>query len=241
MLLQTLLVSANNNIDSLNVANTLCRDGKYADAIAKYESILASGYENVSIYYNLGYSYYKQGALSKSILNFERAKRLDPSNTDIQFNLDQAYEMTDKMQILEPVFFVQWWEKLCNTFNSDGWAILFVIFFVLTLIGVAAFLFSDSVSLRKTGFFGAIVVAIFAIISISISIRQKNLITDSQSAIIVKSSVTINTTPDKNGTEMAVLHEGTPVYILSQLGEWYEVRLRDGNVGWIRIDDVEKI
>lgn len=227
--------------DTLTVANVLCQDGKFKEAAAKYEAVLASGNENVSVYYNLGYAYYKQGMLAKAILNFERAKRLAPGDADIQFNLEQAYEMTDKMQVIEPVFFVRWWESLCNSMSSDGWAITFIIVFVLMLVSIAAFLFADSIGLRKTGFFSAIVLFFIAIASISISVRQKGLITDSHSAIIVKSSSTLNTTPDKNGTEMVVLHEGTPVYILSEVGDWYEVRLRDGNVGWIRKTDIEKI
>lgn len=227
--------------DTLTVANVLCQDGKFKEATDKYEAVLAAGYENVSVYYNLGYAYYKQGQLARAILNFERAKRLAPADADIQFNLEQAYEMTDKMQVLDPVFFVRWWESLCNALSPDGWAVVFVIVFVLMLAGIAAYLFANGIGLRKTGFFCAIALFFIAIASLSISIRQKNLITDSHSAIIVKSSSTLNTTPDRNGTEMVVLHEGTPVYILSEVGEWFEVRLQDGNVGWIKKTDVEKI
>lgn len=227
--------------DTLTVANVLCQDGKFKEAADKYEAVLAAGYENVSVYYNLGYAYYKQGQLAKSILNFERAKRLAPSDADIQFNLEQAYEMTDKMQVLEPVFFVRWWESFCNALSSDGWAIVFVVVFILMLICIAAYLFANRTRLRMIGFFFAIALFFIAIASISISVRQKHLITESHSAIIVKSSSTLNTTPDRNGSQMVVLHEGTPVYILSEVGEWYEVRLQDGNVGWIQKADIEKI
>lgn len=209
--------------------------------IEEMESVLASGQESVQIYYNLGYSYYKEGELAKAILNFERAHRLAPSDEDIIYNLEQAYAMTDKLQEIETVFFVRWWDALCNTMSSDGWAILFVVVFILMLSGVALFLFSDRVSLRKTGFFSALALLVVAIFSLSVSIQQRDRIVNSKDAIIMTPSVTLSTAPDNNGSELVVLHAGTKVYIVSRLGEWCEVRLKDGNVGWIKIEHIEII
>lgn len=209
--------------------------------IEEMESVLASGQESVQIYYNLGYSYYKEGELAKAILNFERAHRLAPSDEDIIYNLEQAYAMTDKLQEIETVFFVRWWDALCNTMSSDGWAILFVVVFILMLSGVALFLFSDRVSLRKTGFFSALALLVVAIFSLSVSIQQRDKIDNSKDAIIMTPSVTLSTAPDNNGSELVVLHAGTKVYIVSRLGEWCEVRLKDGNVGWIKIEHIEII
>ena len=55
------------------------------------------------------------------------------------------------------------------------------------------------------------------------------------------SSADLNTSPDKNATRMTVLHEGTYVRIIDTLGDWIEVRLNDGNIGWMKLSDVEKI
>ena len=77
--------------------------------------------------------------------------------------------------------------------------------------------------------------------SLSISLRKRADILNSNEAIIMVSSATLATSPDKNGTEMAVLHEGTKVIIVDELGEWIEVKLKDGNVGWLLLSNVEKI
>ncbi len=223
-------ISVNAQQDSVKVAS-----------IDEMEKILASGQESVQIYYNLGYSYYKSGELAKAILNFERAHRLAPSDEDIIYNLEQAYVMTDKLQEVEQVFFVRWWDSLCNTMSSDGWAVMFVVVFILMLAGIAVFIFLDNISLRKTGFFSALFLLAVAIFSLSISIRQRDNIVNSKDAIIMKSSVTLSTAPDENGSELVVLHAGTKVHILSRLGEWCEVRLKDGNVGWIKASFIEVI
>ncbi len=222
-------------------ADALARDGKFAEAADAYEAILADGNESADLYYNLGYSYFKQGMLGKAIINFERSKRLNPSDPDINENLSQAYALTDKLQEVEPMFLSKMWNGFRDSLNSNGWAVVFVILFILTLTGVGFFLFMDSVRLRKVGFFAAAICAILAVVSISISLNKRAEILDSDDAIIMVSSVTLATSPDKNATEMAVLHEGTFVRIIDTLGDWVEVRLKDGNVGWLLLSSVEKI
>lgn len=217
------------------------QNGRFAAAIDSYESILASGEESATLYYNLGYAYYKSGSLGKAILNFERAKRLDPNNADINFNLEQAYSQTDQMQTLEPVFFVRWWNGFKNIMGSDGWAVAFIVLFVVTLLGAAAFLFADGVAMRKSGFFGGIVALLLCVMSLSISLDKRDEILNSREGIIMMASVTMTTSPDKNGSEMAVLHEGTHVSVLSELGEWLQVSLKDGNVGWLKKTEIELI
>ncbi len=218
-----------------------CQDGKFDEAINTYEAILGGGRESATLYYNLGYAYYKTGQLGKAILNMERAHRLAPNDPDIEANLEQAYSLTDQMQTIEPIFFVRWWHQFTNIFNSNGWAIAFIVLFVIMLLGIGSFLFADIIALRKVGFFTAIIVFCLSIVALSISISQRNDVLNSQEAIIMSASVTLTTSPDKNGTEMAVLHEGTHLSIISELGEWIEVQLKDGNIGWLRKSEVEVI
>ena len=42
-------------------------------------------------------------------------------------------------------------------------------------------------------------------------------------------------------TELFVIHEGLKVQVIGTLGDWYNVRLADGNEGWIAKTDLEKI
>lgn len=179
--------------------------------------------------------------LGKSILNFERCKRLDPSDADVDANLELAYAQTDKMQEVEPLLVNRLWTQFCNWLSSDGWAVAFLTLFFAAMVGVGCFLFLDSVAARKAGFFGAAAVLLLAIGALTISLRKKAEIVSGKDAIIMVSSSTLATSPDKNAMQMAVLHEGTKVTIVDTLGEWVEVKLRDGNVGWLKVADVEKI
>ena len=39
--------------------------------------------------------------------------------------------------------------------------------------------------------------------------------------------------PDASGTDLFVLHDGTKVSFGDEVGGWFEIRLSDGNKGWI--------
>ncbi|MDR2627161.1 MAG: SH3 domain-containing protein, partial [Dysgonamonadaceae bacterium] len=71
--------------------------------------------------------------------------------------------------------------------------------------------------------------------------NQKKALTDRREAIVFAPTVTIKSSPDASGTALFVLHEGIKVYIKSTIGEWNEIELEDGNVGWIHQKDIEKI
>lgn len=222
-------------------ADELARAGQYAEATQAYEAILSRGEESATIYYNLGYCYFKQGSLGRSILNFERARRLEPSDEDTKENLRQAYALTDKMLVVEPNPIAKAWTAFRESLNSDAWATLFVALFFGAIVGLGCFLFLSSVSARKAGFFASIALVVLAACALTLSLQMRAEQLNSDQAIIMSSSVNLTTSPDKNGGQMAVLHEGTHVVILEELGEWIEVRLDDGNVGWLRSEEVERI
>ena len=60
-------------------------------------------------------------------------------------------------------------------------------------------------------------------------------------AIVMDSSVTVKSSPDESGTELFVIHEGTKVFIKNTLNQWVEISLLDGNVGWVKISQIEQI
>ena len=64
--------------------------GKFGEAEVVYEDILARGFVNWQVHYNLGNALYQQGALGKAIACYRRAERLAPRQEDIQINLERA-------------------------------------------------------------------------------------------------------------------------------------------------------
>ena len=62
------------------------KDGRYDAAISLYTEILQGGRVSGPLYYNFGNSYFKKGQLGKAALNYERAKKFIPRDSDLKFN-----------------------------------------------------------------------------------------------------------------------------------------------------------
>ena len=59
-------------------------------------------------------------------------------------------------------------------------------------------------------------------------------------AVIMQGIVNAKASPDKSGTDLFTLHEGTKVKIRSTLNDWAEITVGD-NRGWIRLNTLERI
>src|SRR4051812_4383220 len=104
-----LLIMADDSQSLFNKGNTFYQKEEYDKAIEQYDKLLKQGYESSELYYNLGNSYYKTGNIPSSILNYERALKLSPSDEDIILNLKLAnLKIIDKIEPLPQLFYIQW-------------------------------------------------------------------------------------------------------------------------------------
>ena len=231
-------------VDSLwNSANNAYVEGLWEDAIGGYDMIAGLGLESAALYCNTGNAYFKSGNISKAILNYERALKLDPSYEDARYNLELSNNMIQDRIDPVPDFILKVWAKdLCWLMDSDGWAVAFIIMFALMLAMILLFVLSPSVAGRRTGFFTGIVFLLLAVMSLSFSLWQKNDYMKADKAIVMRPVSSVKSSPSSEASQdLFVLHEGTKVDILDQVGSWSNVELADGRQGWIRTSDIENI
>lgn len=214
----------------------------FASAIQIYESLLQQG-EAPEIYYNLGNCYYKTDDIARAILNYERALLLSPGNADIRANLEIARSKTiDKVTPVPEIFFITWIKSLVNSQSSDAWARTGIVSFLLLLVSLAIFFFTQHIKWKKIGFSAAILFLIVTVLSNLFASQQKSYLTNRNDAIILSPSVTVRSTPSESGTSLFVLHEGRKVEIKdNSMREWKEIRLEDGKVGWVPSSSIEVI
>jgi tetratricopeptide (TPR) repeat protein len=223
-------------------ANTLFSAQDYQQAINTYEQILNSGQESAKLYFNLGNAYYKSGRINNAILNYERAKLLSPGDEDIEFNLRVANQfVVTRIEDLPKPFFSRWKQSVSNIFNTDKWAMFSIISFLTFLGLLGLYLFGRIVTLRRIAFFTGIAVFLLSVFSFSFAATQKNRIKNRNHAIVFSPRVTVKSSPSQTGTDLFLIYEGLKVEITDQLNKWNEIKLADGNKGWLPDSCVVKI
>jgi len=236
------LASLHAQNDRFAEGNTQYSNGDFESAIETYKGILATGVESAPLYFNLANAYYKNGELANAILNYERSLLLKPHDADIKYNLELAYsQTTDKFETVGDFFLSTWVISIRNKTTSDIWAYIGIACFILTLIFAAAFIFSKSVVLKKAGFYLGVGFLVATTVTLTFSSHQKSKLVNRNHAIVFSPSVNVKSSPDASGTEIFILHEGTKVKIISTLGQWKEIQLTDGNIGWIEEDAIAVI
>jgi len=223
-------------------ANRLYSEKQYRDAVAKYEEILANEGFSAELHYNLGNAYYRINEIGFAILHYERALRLKPFYADAIHNLEFVNQkVVDSIEPANHFFLKKWTDLLLKLMSPNGWFMFSVPFFIVALICFLIFIFGRSRIIRKSGFYFGAVFMIVSFLTLSFSAIKINRLKNQNEGIIMTGAVVIKGSPDRSGTDLFQLHEGTKVAITSSLGDWYEIKLSNGNVGWIQKQNIEII
>lgn len=217
-------------------------EGRFEEAANLYQSLADSGYVNAKLYYNLGNAYFKCNKVPNAILNYERAYLLDPTDEDIEFNLEYARTFTvDRFESIPTFFLKKWYYSVRSLCTSNGWAWMSIAVLVLLLTSGMVFWFSSTPWVKRTLFIAGSVFLILFVMSTLFSIQEKNRALAKDKAIVFQSVVTVKSSPGSSGKELFILHAGTKVNVLQNVGEWTEIRIEDGNKGWIQSETMEVI
>ena len=230
--------------DSLwNSANAAYAEGRWDDAIADYTAISDASVESAPLWCNLGSAWYKAGYLGNAILCYERALKVDPSYDDARHDLELLNQMKrDRIESVPELILTTWTRNLGRMIDSDSWAICFLVFLAAFLAMILLFLLGPSAAARRTGFFTAILFIVFSGASLGFSLWQKNDYMKSEDAIVMKPVTSVKSSPSGEAAkDLFVLHEGTKVKVLDNVGSWKNIELADGRQGWIPASEVEHI
>lgn len=231
-------------VDSLwNSANAAYAEGRWTDAAQGYEMISGMGLESAPLYCNTGDAYFKDGNVAKAILYYERALKLDPSYEDARFNLElMNAAIQDRIDPVPEFILKVWARDICYLMDSDAWAVCFLVFFALTLAMVLVFILAPTAGGRRTGFFVGIVMLMCASFSLGFAIWQKKDYMSADEAVVMRPVASVKSSPSaESSTDLFVLHEGTKVRVIDEVGRWSNIELADGRQGWLPSGDMEVI
>jgi tetratricopeptide (TPR) repeat protein len=224
-------------------ATAAYQEGRWSDAVTAYEAILATGRTAPELQYNLGNAWFKAGEPARAILCYERALKLDPSYDDARYNLEFAREQTqDRIDVVPEFIIERWGRSACYLLDSDTWTVLFFVFAAVFAVLLLAFLLSARTSWKRVGFYGGIVVLLLALLCLDFAHWQLADYRKADSAIVMRPVCSAKSSPSEaSAKDLFVLHEGTKVKILDEVGGWKNIELSDGRTGWVPAADIEVI
>ncbi len=217
--------------------------GDFDQALKDWKDVEATGLMSKELYYNLGNAYFKSGEIAPAILWYERALRLDPSDADVRYNLDFARALTqDKIEEVPEIFFVQWRHALCYLLPSNIWAALCLVFLALAVACALLFLLGSTSGRRRLGFFVGIACLILAFLGWDFAQWQRQEALAQDRAIVMRPVSSVKSSPsDGSAKDLFILHEGTRVRILDNVGGYSQIEIADGRQGWIPSGEIEVI
>jgi len=205
--------------------------GDYQQAIARYEELTAAVGFSSGVLFNLANSYAQAGKIGLAVVNYERALRLAPTDSDIIGNL----EMVRK----ESGLFVSeaaGADRLFHFLSLDQWAV----FALLVLVGFTFFQ-AATVKFRLGGKTGAgvriVCILLFCLAVTGTVIRFQGF----KPAVVIAADARLLISPFTSATSVGAIQEGRLVYPQKNHGPFTYVRDETNRQGWILSSSLETV
>lgn len=223
-------------------ANSLYMSENYAEAVQAYLSTIEKGYESAAVYYNLGNTYYKLGNTGKAVLYYEKAKKINPRDEDINTNLKMTSLGTaDRITPLPELFYIKYFNLFASTLGPVGWMKIFLILFCILCLTISALILIRNERARYFLKKSVFILSAVTLIILGVTTYTSYEISKHNSAVVMSEKVDVYASPAEDSTELFAIHEGTKVTIKRTQGRWIEISLADGKVGWIIKEHIEVI
>ncbi|AXT18737.1 tetratricopeptide repeat protein [Flavobacteriaceae bacterium AU392] len=223
-----------------NVGNDLYNEGKFQDAIKKYEAVIKTGEHSAELYFNIANAYYKLNNTAQSIYYYEKALLLSPNDEDIKNNLAFARNMTiDAIEEIPDIGFSKTMKTITNSFSFDGWAKLSVLLVLLFVVFFLGYYFSFETVRKRIAFLSSVTSLGLMLITLFFAFQKYNYEQKNKPAIVFAQESEIKAEPNLRSEENFKLHEGTKVQVLEKFdNNWFKIKIADGKTGWIPSEDI---
>ena len=209
--------------------------GRHDEAIEAFSRIIeATENPTAEMYYNLAGAYFKSGNNARAILNYERAYRLDPADRDTKFNLRLlSSRIEDKIAPSPSAVVKSYVDAVTHLFTLRTWVVLSILSFAVFCALVLLYFLGGRKEQKLGGFYGGIFSILFALFCAVFAFKSDAFIRDVTGAVLTAPVVTMTSSPDASAKEIAVLHSGLKVTVGQRVGDYREITLADGVVGWV--------
>jgi tetratricopeptide (TPR) repeat protein len=215
-------------------ANADYSAGRFAEAIKGYESLVQEHHWSANVFYDLGNAYFRTGDFGRSILNYERALALNPTQPEAQANLRLVRDQSRALELAG-----SWPEEHLSFLTINQYAILAAVAF-----WIAAFTFAALQFMRRRPVVWIFVLlllcaiaggSIFAISAFETGTKGRDL------AIVTAPKIQARLATAESAGTVLVLPPGSEIKILSTRGAWSYAALPNDLRGWIPAQSAERV
>ena len=233
------------DIEAFRSANLLYESGNYEEAARSYEHLSRLGYQDATLYYNLGNSYYRMDDEGRALLNYLRAKRLAPLDEDIDVNLSLVRESVgapgSSQERPMPVLgqFASWipWVSMNAAIVTALLCWLAIWAVGLTIVWNQNV--RHSLALRRVAVVAGFGLLLFGLIAVGNQVSRNHW---SETGVIIAASTDVLEAPNVRARIEINLDAGREVGVVETRAGWTRVRLpRTELEGWVLSSDVERV
>ena len=221
-------------------------------AVELYNRALIEDGVSADVYYNLGNAYYRCEKPGMAVVCYERALKLDPTDSDAKTNLAFVRAQIQDKPEDDTAFLTSVHKSILGSMTPNSWSVTAFIVFLLLLGAIALYIFSGSVLPRKIGFFSGIVLLFIFGYVLYLAWESYSYATSHEDAVVTAPSTQLSSTPRAARTssdKVVTIHEGTKVEIIDSIAtpddpvspKWYNVKINNNTKAWLRASDVERI
>jgi hypothetical protein len=217
-------------------AGRLYKDGRFAEALEKYDALVKDGWIGGDIFYDIGNTYFKLGRTGRAIANYERARFFMPSDPDLLYNLSYARDQVqDDITPVLPV-----WRSMF--FWMDSFSLKAVVYLFLVTNLVMFVLFICRLFYRHDFLFYCLIAVcmLWCVSALSAGIKWYDFRHDNR-AVVVAETADVLAGPDEGDTLLFRLHEGSIIECEREEDGWVLARISADKRGWIDSGAVERI
>jgi tetratricopeptide (TPR) repeat protein len=212
----------------------------YQRAVLRFERLVREGgIRNGKLFYNTGNAYFRAGDIGRAILNYRRAERYSPRDTNLRQNLAYArlsrpdkFDERQKTRVLKTLLF--WHYDLAPTTRS----VLFAFAWAALWLGASVRRFWSR--LPRAVVIAAGCVAVLLLASLVVEAARASR----RPAGVILAPEVIARKGDGASYQPAFsepLHAGTEFVLRESRNGWHYIELPDGRLAWIPAEAAELV
>lgn len=214
-------------------------EGKFDTALLYFLKVYEKQPHNFKVLYNIGNCYYRLGFTANAILFYEKARKINPADKDVNANIEfLKSKLTDVFEELPIPFTIKAKNYLIKISPPGIWNLIAITSAIIIAILLLIIRFIEK--FKTISIYLTIITGVFLIISISINILiwiEK----EKKEGIIIKKPIEIMSAPGSGILILKLQGDGIKVSIIDSTAQWYKVLLPNLQEGWVKKEFIEII